>query len=187
MLRTPLLVIDLETTGVDPTTDSILQIGGSLLAPDTLNEEASFETLVRPSSPISVESWRIHGLTADRLESAPPLLAAVAEFEAFAPQDVLLGGHNVAFDVAFLKAAYADQGLDYRFDYHTIDVWSIAFFVLGARGVGSGELSLDSLSELFGISRSHNHDALEDARLTAEILRRLLRVVRSDQFLRVES
>lgn len=177
MLPKRLIVVDVETTGIDPSTDSIVQIASCILDPSDLQEERSFSSYVHPESRISPEAKAIHGLSQERLIGAPTLDQTIREFDRFAPQDGLLCGHNVAFDIAFIKNAYKKVGLQYVFDYHSVDLWSLAFFILSARQASLASYDLSSLSRYFGVKRGTKHDALEDVRATADILRFLFAAV----------
>lgn len=169
-----LLVVDLETTGLDPDEDSIVQIAACVLSRKALNEEAAFSTLVAPESPMDPSAQRVHGLTPGDLRGAPPLDWGIAQLEALAdPGEVILCGHNVSFDTSFLKAAYKRVDRPYPYDYHTVDLWSVAFFIFSANGLKPKDYRLDTLAGLFGVKRNRHHDALQDVRVTAAILRHL--------------
>lgn len=173
LLPKRLLVVDVETTGLDPSADCLVQIASCMLSRKDLREEAHFVTYVRPDSPISAEAQAVHGLTETDLASAPSLDRAVRAFAEYAHSDAILCGHNVSFDVAFLRNAYRRVGLQYPFDYHTVDLWSIAFFILAAQRTSLPSYDLNALCSHYGIKRGSRHDALEDVRASADILRHL--------------
>jgi len=177
MLAKDLLLIDVETTGIDPSKDSIIQLAALILDRRNLSELDSFSIFIRPDTQISVQAFSIHGISEKDLADAKDLCAALDEFQAFAPSDALLSGHNVSFDMNFLKTGYAKCGLHFPFDYHTIDIWSIAFFVISAVGISLESYSLSDLANFFGVKRSVKHDALEDVRVSAIIARNLLQVI----------
>ena len=119
---------------------------------------------------------RVHGLSEDDFRGAPPLSWGIDKLEQLAdPQDVVLCGHNISFDTSFLKAAYKRVDRPYPYDYHTVDLWSVAFFVFSADGLKPKDYRLDTLAGLYGAKRDRHHDALQDVRLTAAILRYLYR------------
>ena len=179
MLAKRLLVLDVETTGLDPSTDSLVQIASCVLSRKELREKGSFCSYVKPDSPISAEARSVHGLSEADLTSAPPLHRVIREFAEYAPAEAILCGHNVSFDVAFLQAAYRRVGLPYPFDYHTVDLWSIAFFILGAQRIALPSYDLTALCGLYGIKRGSKHDALQDVRVTAKILTHLFAAARA--------
>ena len=173
--RRDILVIDTETTGIDPTTDSIVEIGACLLEGATLRQIGSFSRRVRPESPMSASAARIHGLSDAVLSSAPPIRDALVEFSAFAPASALLAGHNICFDVSHLKSSYKCARMEYPFDYHSLDIWSLAFFCHRLRPSFPAPVDLDALVEHFGLQRSLSHSALEDATIAADVLRIVVR------------
>lgn len=176
MFLKKLLVVDLETTGLDPTSDSIVQIAACVLTRKTLREEAFFSTLVAPASSMDPAAQRVHGLSENDLRDAPPLSWGIDKLEQLVdPQDVVLCGHNVSFDASFLRAAYDRLGRQYPYDYHTVDLWSLAFFIFSADGLKPRDYRLDTLAAIYGIRRDRHHDALQDVRVTAALLRHLYR------------
>ena len=174
----PLIVVDVETTGIDPANDAVVQIAACKLDAAGHLQEPPFMTYVRPERPISATAHAIHGLSLHDLQMAPPVAEAIHAFDAYARPDAVLCGHNIAFDAAFLRAAYTSAGKAYPFDYHMLDVWSISFFILGTQGVHLRSHTLSALCELYGIPRGQKHDALEDVRATASILHHMLAAVR---------
>ena len=86
----PILVVDVETTGVDPATDSLVEIGACLLEPDDLDQQQVFHILVRPTCSVKPEALRVHGLSEDMLAHAPDVSVALSRFLEFAPHNSLL-------------------------------------------------------------------------------------------------
>lgn len=175
-----ILVIDVETTGLTPGYDAILELAGCVLSETDLEEKSFFRSRVRTEQPISPGANKTHGLTLDDVRDAPSLIDVIADFADFAPEKAILSGHNVGFDVGFLRAAYQQVGRRFPFDYHVLDIWSIAFLVLGSRGVRLPSYSLTSLCSLFGIAREPQHGALQDARASAALLRHLVAVIQGE-------
>ena len=177
MLSKPIVVVDVETTGLDPNEDTMVQIAACTLDNEAGAQGRSFMTYVRPGRPISPAAEAVHGLSLEHLRTAPTLNSALRKFDDYVPAGAILCGHNIAFDAAFLRAAYASVGLAYPFDYHILDVWSVAFFVLETQRISLTSYNLSALCDFYGIPRQNKHDALEDAQATASILRRMLSAV----------
>lgn len=175
----PILVVDVETTGLDPAKDNVVQIAAYKLNGNTRLGDPPFVTYVRPETRISDTAEAVHGLKLTDLREAPSISEAIRAFDAYAPPDAILCGHNIAFDAAFLKAAYTTAGIKFPFDYHFLDVWSVSFFLLETQRIKLDPHNLTALCDLYGIPRSHKHDALEDVRATALILCRMFDAVRS--------
>ena len=108
-LDRPLVFFDTETTGPDPGTDRVVQIGLIKLHPDGHEElfRDTGEVLVNPERPIPHESTQIHGITDDMVKNAPTfekLADALVEF--LAGSD--LAGYNLLrFDVPLLQAEFS--------------------------------------------------------------------------------
>lgn len=97
------VVFDLETTGLSPETDQIIEISGVRVREKQVAEK--FSTLVNPDIPIPFAATRVNGITDKMVESAPDLRAALGDFLDFAGKDILVG-HNIhTFDMNFLYAS----------------------------------------------------------------------------------
>ena len=177
MLIKDILVIDVETTGIDPMSDTLVQLAALILDKKTLDVCREFSMFIRPETKISESAKATHGLEEKALRHAEKSCTVLKKFQNFAPPTALLSGHNVSFDVSFLKSSYARCNLTFPFDYHTIDIWSIAFFILGASGIKLETYSLSVLANYFGIPRREKHDALEDVRVSARILKYLFDLI----------
>jgi DNA polymerase III epsilon subunit-like protein len=172
-----LVVVDVETTGVDPAADRIVEIGACLVDPTTYRVLDCFETLVRPDVPIKTTAAAIHGLSERDLADAPGEAEALGRFSEFVGGPVRLAGHNVCFDAAFLRSAAFRGNAGLVVDYHLLDAWSVATSVLRGMGFSVPDDSLDGICSHFGISRPEPHRAIEDARATAGVLARISKML----------
>lgn len=161
-------VFDLETTGLNPSTgDEIISFGairilnGRVLAHDT------FEALVKPSRPVSEESTRIHGITNAMLEGKPPVAEVLPSFQAFCEGSVLIG-HNVAFDLRFLKLLEKSSGL--QFNHPVLDTLLLSSVLFP----NAASHDLGGLAAKYGVAIHGRHTALGDAQATAEIFARFI-------------
>lgn len=170
------VVIDVETTGLQPGRHEVVQIGLVGLDPDTLENEWTYESLVAPQHPerADADAMAVHGIDEGRLRDAPPF-ADIADEVARMVEGVSLAGHNVWFDEAFLRAEVtrARGAPACRWHYRRLDTASMAYPMLRA---GLCErLSLAALCRSLGVAHDKKHDALADALATAEVMRRLVR------------
>jgi DNA polymerase-3 subunit epsilon len=101
-LERPLVVFDLETTGVDPSADRIVQIALIRSEPD--GTRRVFETLVDPERPIPPDATRIHGITDADVAGKPAFGAIRADVEALLTGADLAGFNSIAFDQPMLQA-----------------------------------------------------------------------------------
>lgn len=162
------VVVDLETTGLDPLVEGILEIAAVRLDGDRV--VGTWQTLVNPGPGIesSEASRAIHGITAEMVADAPPVAEALAGFLAFLG-DAPLVAHNAPFDLAFLNRALAAGGrpplANEAFD--TLEI---------AREVFPDQRShkLEALCRLLGHEAAGFHRAAADAGHLAAIFPRLL-------------
>ncbi len=108
-LTRPIVFFDLETTGVDPFNDRIVQIGAVKIFPDGKREELN--QLVNPQMPIPKIVSDIHGITDDMVKDKPTIGDLTEKLSTFF-ENVDLGGYNVKnFDIPMLMAEFNRIGL----------------------------------------------------------------------------
>ena len=163
------VVFDVESTGLDPTRDEIIQIAGIRLAPDGRVAE-EFKRNIRPTCSVG-GSVRVHGLTDAWLaEHGEDAEMALAEFAEFARGAVLVG-HNVTYDLGITSSCLARLGLpqlDYPCYYDTLDIFCRFYPNLP-------DHKLESLYKFCGAAHASSHDAMDDILATADILLYALR------------
>ena len=99
--NTGYVVFDLETTGLSPFRDEIIEIGAVRVDKDGKIIE-TFNTLVKPTKPITKFIEDLTGISNEMLADAPSIYTALPKFANFAVDSVLVG-HNVTFDIAFVQ------------------------------------------------------------------------------------
>lgn len=95
-----LVFFDLETSGLSPTKDRIIEIAAIKLYGKT--ELGRFHSLVNPEQKLSLGNSAIHGITNEMLENAPTFLTIAPKFIEFI-RGAKLVAHNARFDLAFLQ------------------------------------------------------------------------------------
>lgn len=176
-----LLVFDVETTGINPRVHQIVSIGALLIDRTTLDTVKSMSTLVQLTpeafAQASPTAMQIHGLTLGQLEAAPTPAEVVTQFLDTFGADFYFCGWNVCFDTQFLRALFDQAGHLPDFDalpYHRLDLWGLLQLAWLRGVILAPPDSLSIACGLFGIPRPSVHDAMEDARVTALILRKAL-------------
>lgn len=161
-----IVVFDLETTGLNPSKDRIVEIGAVKLVDGKFTEK--FSTLINPEVTMSEKNMKIHGISNEEVRYCPVIDDVILDFYKFS-YGAILCGHNInGFDVPFLKENARRFGFDFlnpRID--TLDLASR--FVKGARNN-----QLGSLCTHFGIQNERAHRAYEDAIATGQLLIRIL-------------
>lgn len=160
---TEYIALDLETTGLDPKKNKIIEIAAVHVKDGAVTER--YQTLLNPGWRLPEQITELTGITDEELLDAPVIGEKLDEFLEFI-QDRVIVGHSVLFDYSFLKRAAVNQGL--VFEASAIDTLKIARKYLA-------DLPSRNLHELcvhYGIEH-HAHRALADAEATHELLVRL--------------
>lgn len=148
------VIFDLETTGLYPEQDEIIEISGIKVRNRQIQEE--FSTLVNPGRPIPSSATRINGITDKMVEDAPSPKAALESFLAFAGEEILIG-HNIhSFDMKFLEAGAA-RNLHRKITNDYVDTLSLAKALLPLH-----RFRLTDLAAYFHIDTEGAHRAMND-------------------------
>lgn len=165
LAQVPIVVIDLETTGLHAHTDKICEVGAVKLQNGALLAE--YTTLVNPKQVMTPEVIAIHNLTNEMLVDAPALSEILPGFLQFVGSSVI-AGHNVGFDLSFLSPALRPLGVDWS-QRPILDTAQLARRLLEAKGYALGRLA-----KAFDLPATQFHRALDDARTTGHLLFLLL-------------
>lgn len=98
-----LVAFDFETTGLSPTMDAIVEVGGVKFDPFGQLLE-TYQQLANPGSPIPEDSTAVTGITNKMVKDMPPSLVVLQEFLEWCGPDAVLVAHNAPFDIEFLRA-----------------------------------------------------------------------------------
>lgn len=153
-MRGELVAIDLETTGLDPNLDAIIEVGAVRMVDGQITAE--YSTLINPGRPIPEVISQLTGIFTEDVLNQPTvadIIPTLREFVGAAP----IIAHNITFDLAFL----ARFGL-FR-DNPRLDTYDLASVLLP----GAVRYNLHSLAETAGVDLEHAHRALDDARAAA--------------------
>lgn len=160
------VVLDLETTGLTPKTDRILEIGAIKVVDGEVKER--YATFINPQMEIPARITELTGITREMVADAPYRDRAVRALVEFCG-DLPLLGHNIRFDYSFVKHDAVNLGLE--FEKEAVDTLSIARLALPQLE----SRSLEFLCGYYGISRENAHRAMDDAAETLELYRILER------------
>ena len=162
------IVIDTETTGLDPARARIVEIGMVPLVGGKLDEKATLRRLIHPGQPIPAVTTQIHHIDDAMVASAPNFANAWPEVAA-ALSDSILIGHALGFDLAVLKRECESAGLPWA-SPRTLDTRLLA----EVAEPHLGGYTLDHLASWLGVTVENRHSAVGDATLTARIFLALL-------------
>jgi DNA polymerase-3 subunit epsilon len=164
------IFLDTETTGIG-LYDLVVEVGIVDLDGNVL-----YNNLINPGRPIPKDSSKVHGITDDMVSDAPSLITAWSEIEDIL-HDRAIGMYNAEFDYRLMKQSVEHAGLP----------WSIqrnqAFCVMNMFAAWYGEWNrrannfrsqkLEFAGKFCGIDLPNNHHAIDDAKLTAALLKYL--------------
>ena len=160
-----IVVYDLETTGLDPESCEIIEIGAIKIEKGKITKK--FSTFVKPKSPIPQEASRINHITDEMVKDAPGIEDVILDFYDFSKDCVLSGYNNTDFDNKFLRKA--GQQFNVKFNNENIDVLLLA----RSSNLKLSNYKLSSVASALNIDLSNAHRAYNDAFATAKILLKL--------------
>lgn len=166
------VVVDCETSGLDPARDRLLAVGAVAVHGGRIEIGSAFSVLLRQGAPSERVNILVHGIGAEAQRNGRPAAEALREFSAF-----LVGAMPVAFhapfDAAVLRRAMAAPGL--QVPRRWLDAAQLAPALFPKAGPATGaRRALDDWLAHFGIAHPARHDALADAYATAQLLLILL-------------
>ena len=162
---------DLETTGLDPLYNEIIEIGALKVRDGKVAER--FMEFIHPQEEISPMITNLTGITNEMVANARPADAVISDFLEFCEDNVLIG-HNVGFDYSFMKSGASNLGL--TFEKFGIDTFKIAQRTLKSLP----SKSLSSLCEYYQIENKAAHRAYYDALATAKLYQTLAHYVENE-------
>lgn len=159
------IILDTETTGLDPSRgDRIVEIGCLELV-NRLPSGETFHVYINPERTMSPEAEAVHGISDAFLADKPKFADVVEGFLEFVGSDPLVI-HNAAFDMKFLNAELGHVG---RAPLETNPV--IDTLAMARKRFPGAPASLDALCRRFGVDNSGrlHHGALLDSELLADV------------------
>ncbi len=179
-----MIVVDVETSGVDPSHDGLLSIGAVDFADP--KREFYMECRLRDGAHVHPEALAVNGFTETQIHDPAKITEAdmVTAFIAWVGEtkgDQTFAGQNVAFDRDFLKNAATHAHIEWRFAQRVIDLHSVAYAGLLQAGraipinKNHSALSLDVILGYLGLPPEEKpHVGIRGARLEAECFSRLI-------------
>ncbi len=165
-----LIFFDLETSGLNPNSDEIIEIGAIKVKNGVVLDQ--FQTLCKADQPISAEITAINHITNEMLKKdGIPIKEALQKFVDFV-QDAKLIGHNIlGFDLPFINYALKKH-LNVRLDNPTEDTLKMARVMLKK----VKDYKLNTVAQHLGyfVDPDTLHRSVDDSKVAAEVYRRLV-------------
>lgn len=165
MLKGSIVVYDLETTGLSPVADRIIEIGAARMEDGIITE--TFTTFVNPEMHIPDSASEVNNIYDSDVEHAPKIAEVIPDFYKFTRGAKLVAHNGDDFDVKFLRSAGASTGYD--FTNEMLDSLKIARSKL--KNLKSHKL--ENLCKYYGIVNENAHRATDDAVATAKVFKKL--------------
>lgn len=172
-----LLIVEIETTGSDVEKDSILQLSGLLLDKDNLLEKGVFNTYVRTSlleGTLKKQAGHL-GIPFEVMQKSPKATDAAKKFADFASVSATLALQHVK-SVFFLRNMFKKVGYIFPVDQQMFQLWTLEY-MLSLRIGFNKTPTLQTLVDYFKLEVKNPYNALERARLEAEVLRKIIKTM----------
>lgn len=174
LLDRPLIITDVETTGLYAGYHEIIEVGALVVDPKDFQIKSSTDFKVKPEHPqrITRMARSVNGYNARDWKNAMSLKEAMREYATLS-KDGLFWGYNVAFDWSFISDGFRKTGVKNPMDYHRLDIPSIAYEKLSPKGLE--KLSADAVSVFLGLPpEAKPHRAINGAMQAYNIFTKLV-------------
>ncbi len=183
MFNRDLLLIDIETTGLDVNRHEIIQLAAVLLDRKTLKEKKSFVFYARPTKwrARDRESMAVNKIIWEMVKTAPSLKSVLRKFNRMFGKNAIFSHYAGIMDITFMQRAYEKSRMRWPFDHHYFNIWGLFYTFLALKNKLKSRkqfagFGLEDCLKYFKIAVPGNlHDALVDCRMEAEVLRRVIK------------
>ena len=171
------IALDLETTGLNPENDRIIQIALIKVADGIIVDK--FTSLVNPQMHISSKASEINGIYDEDVKNNKTIQEIFPDIMNFIEKYPLVA-HNAKFDISFLKNEYIrcfNKNIPYRKNICTMKLWKKLFFKFQNEDVISAKLNTLVINllnkEEINEYQKNKHDAYCDAIATAKVFMKM--------------
>ena len=170
------VVLDSETTGLNPQVDRLISIGAVSVCANEILLDDSFDVLLKVHENTSAVT--VHGITRDEARGGLEEREGLARFLDYLRDGVIVG-HHIGHDISTLDVGY-ERGWGFRTFNRSLDTMDLTLH-LERDGAFAGRppirsFTLDALCDLFGVIPHDRHTAGGDAFITAQVFLRLLKL-----------
>jgi DNA polymerase-3 subunit epsilon len=166
------IVLDTETTGLNPKKDEILSIGAVKIINNKIITSKSFEIFIKPSNKISAKSISIHHILPDELSNSVNINEALEELFLFI-KNLPIVGYYISFDINILNT-YTKKYIGTKLINEQIEISSMYYKRYKKKSAHEFiDLKFDTIMEKLDIPNLQKHDALNDAIMSAMMFLKL--------------
>lgn len=179
-----LLFVDTETGGLNPQIHSLLSIGLVIWQEynviDSCEIQINDGKLIATNEALGVNKIDIENhkkVSVDSKEAIKKIIDFIQKH--FNGELVTVAGHNVNFDINFIKIFFSRNNYEFRnyFSHRVVDTSSILYFLYLSRKIRYKTISSQKAFDLFNIKVEKRHSALGDALATAQLFSILLKLI----------
>jgi DNA polymerase III epsilon subunit family exonuclease len=164
------VAFDIETTGLSPTADRIIELGAVKFSTGGTIE--FFEELINPEREIPQDAIEVHGITPEMLVGKPTLAEVLPRFFKFSENTILVA-HNAEFDVSFILRGMGFYGLGRDLPHRVVDTLPMSKLAFPNRQT----YKLQDLAKDLGINTVSAHRAKDDALVCSQLFLKCLRTL----------
>lgn len=166
VLKNEFVSLDCETTGLNVKKDEILSLGAVKIIDNTIELSNSFERFVRPTKNITAESIKIHHIRPCDIENGLEAKIAIEEFLHFLGNKTLIG-YYIEFDIAMINK-YTKAIIGTTIPNQSIELSTMYYKRYQKRSSHEFvDLKFDTIMQSLNLPRLGQHDALNDAIMSA--------------------
>ncbi len=165
----PIVVVDLETTGLSPSRHKITEIGAVKLNNGKVVDK--FQTLIDPEVHIPTFITRLTGIDDNMVDGAPTIDKALPKFKRFLGKDIMVA-HYATFDYNFLKHNF--------FEHHNVNLNNSRLCTRKLANRIHPQLPskrLDALCQFYNIKNEQVHRAMGDVMATVKVFNNMMGVL----------
>lgn len=155
------VLVDIETTGLSPITDEIIEIGAIKVKQNKIVDK--YNELIKVNRVISPFITNLTGITNEMLQTGKNPITVYKEFIDFIGENVIIG-HNVNFDLGFLTDK-CKKYINYNLTNDYVDTMYLARRLVK----DTMNYKLGTLAEYFNVSYEGAHRGLKDVEITYEV------------------
>jgi DNA polymerase III alpha subunit (gram-positive type) len=169
-----ILFFQVETSGFNPDKDNILQLSAVLLDKDNLLEKNFFNSYIKVSflDATLMQHAEHLQIPIETLQKSPKQYDALKKFVQTLGTEPLLATHGLA-NIQFLRQAFKKSLLPFDYDSHVIDLWTLGYVYTLHYGLKKIP-TLSTLFNQFNLKTTSRNNAMEKARMGAEVFRRIV-------------
>lgn len=171
MFENSFVIVDLETTGLNPMDSEIIEIGAIKVIDGKIID--TMDVFVKPNTPVSYFITSLTGITNEMLEDGLNINDALLKFEKFS-KGLKLMAHNAKFDVGFLnKYMYDNFNRKILEDVNdAIDTLKLSRIIVN----DVPDHKLGTLAKRFNVDYTGAHRSLRDCEITLEVYKNMVKM-----------